>query len=305
MSKARELVSSETSSGEEQTDDYSSEEIESEPEPIRKSSAPPAAARKPQTPSAIMPAPSDEDSESESESESEKKSRKKSKAKGKDKASAASASASAARSTRKRAVEEGKVTEPTVTKKLKNSKKAESETSEKKQLCQRLWRLWSQANEIASSMEFCSLGPRKNPTRMIILTRFFYNSEKMCGAEKENVIEKANGSGAEEENGVEKANGSGAEKENGVEKANGSGVDTNNIKDSVASERRIVRMRERLLSGLGNVPAVGDFMLKEGEWGLRRTKKLESEEMEMYVRHFEVKTHQAKLLLQMMKSWGH
>ncbi|GER31478.1 rRNA 2'-O-methyltransferase fibrillarin [Striga asiatica] len=134
-------------------------------------------------------------------------------------------------------------------------------------------------------------------------------SEKMCGAEKENMVEKANGSGAEEENGVGKANGSGAEKENGVEKANRSGVDTNNIKDSVASERRIVRMRERLLSDLGNVPAVGDLMLKEGEMGVKEDeealKKLESEETEMYVRHFEVKTHQAKLLLQMMKSWGH
>ncbi|GER35395.1 DNA-binding storekeeper protein-relatedtranscriptional regulator, partial [Striga asiatica] len=109
MSKARELVSSETSSGEEQTDDSSSEEIESEPEPIRKSSAPPAAARKPQTPSLDGPLP-------------------------------------AARSTRKRAVEEGKVTEPTVTKKSKNSKKAEPETSEKKQLFQRIW---SEADEIA------------------------------------------------------------------------------------------------------------------------------------------------------------
>ncbi|CAA0839126.1 DNA-binding storekeeper protein-related transcriptional regulator [Striga hermonthica] len=124
MSKAREPVSSETSSGEEKTHDSSSEEIDSEPEQIRKSSAPPAAARKPQTPSAIMPAPS---------------------AKGKDKATAASASASASRSTRKRAVQEDNGTEATGKKKSKNSKKAEPE-AEKKQLFQRIW---SEADEIA------------------------------------------------------------------------------------------------------------------------------------------------------------
>ncbi|GER49317.1 DNA-binding storekeeper protein-relatedtranscriptional regulator [Striga asiatica] len=109
MAKAREPVSSGISSGEEETHDSSSEEIGSEPEQIRKTSAPPAASRKPQ---------SDEDSES----ESDKKPRKKSKSKRKDKAAAASASA--ARSTKKRAVEEVKGTEPTVTKKSKNSKKA-------------------------------------------------------------------------------------------------------------------------------------------------------------------------------------
>ncbi|GER49269.1 DNA-binding storekeeper protein-relatedtranscriptional regulator [Striga asiatica] len=125
MSKSREPekpVSSETSSGEEETDDSSSEEIESEPEPIRKSSPPPAAARKPHTPSGAKPDPPD------------------------DKDKAVAASASRVRSTRKRAVEEVKGTEPTVTKKSKNSKEAEPEASEKKPLFQRIW---SESDEIA------------------------------------------------------------------------------------------------------------------------------------------------------------
>ncbi|GER49293.1 DNA-binding storekeeper protein-relatedtranscriptional regulator [Striga asiatica] len=140
MLKSREPekpVSSETSSGEEETDDSSSEEIESEPEPSRKSSPPPAAARKPHTPSGAKPDPPEEDSGS----ESDKKSRKNSKAKG-----TVAASTSRVRPTRKRAVEKVKGTEPTVTKKSKNSKEAEPEASEKKQLFQRLW---SESDEIA------------------------------------------------------------------------------------------------------------------------------------------------------------
>ncbi|GER49228.1 DNA-binding storekeeper protein-relatedtranscriptional regulator [Striga asiatica] len=108
MAKAREPVSSGISSGEEETENSSSEEIGSEPSP------PPAAATKPQpkTPSAIIPA-------QDSESESDRKARKKSKSK-----------KSRARSTRKRAVEEVKGTEPTVTKKSKNSKKAREPVEE-------------------------------------------------------------------------------------------------------------------------------------------------------------------------------
>ncbi|GER37914.1 hypothetical protein STAS_14355 [Striga asiatica] len=79
----------------------------------------------------------------------------------------------------------------------------------------------------------------------------------------------------------------------------------NNIKDSVASKRRFVRMTERLLSGLGeNIPAVGDLKLEEGEMGVKEDKeawkKLENKEMEVLVRHFELKTQQSKLLLQIM-----
>ncbi|CAA0839127.1 DNA-binding storekeeper protein-related transcriptional regulator [Striga hermonthica] len=139
-------------------------------------------------------------------------------------------------------------------------------------------------------------------------------SEKVWGTEKDEVQktsgsgakkENANGSRAENENpngsGAEKenANGSGAEKDNRVEKAN-------NIKDSLASERRSVGIWERrLLSGLGDVRAVGDVMLREGEMGTKddeeELKKLESEETEVYARLFELKTQKAKLLQKMMK----
>ncbi|GER51223.1 DNA-binding storekeeper protein-relatedtranscriptional regulator [Striga asiatica] len=355
MSKSREPekpVSSETFSGEEETDDSSSEEIESEPEPIRRSSPPPAAARKPHTPSGTKPAPPDEDSGSESESESDKKSRK--------------------NSTRKRAVEEVKGTEPTVTKKSKNSKEAEPEASEKKQLFQRIWSESDEIRLLNGIMQFraekksdphdnmdaflafikkdlhidvTKTQMRKKISRM--KEKYTNNkrkeqegkgraftsqheqeaydlSEKVWGAEKENRVEKANGSGpkkenrvekangsrAEKENMVEKANGSMAEKENGFEKANGSESDPNNIKDSMASERRFVQTKARLLSGLDeNLPAVGDLKLEEGEMGVKEYeeawKKLENEEMEVNVRYFEVMTQHSKLLLQIMKSRSH
>ncbi|CAA0816481.1 DNA-binding storekeeper protein-related transcriptional regulator [Striga hermonthica] len=341
MSKAREPVSSETSSGEEKTHDSSSEEIESEPEQIRKSSAPPAAARKPQTPSAIMPAPS---------------------AKGKDKATVASASASASRSTRKRAVQDVNGTEATGNKKSKKSKKAEPEASEKKQLFQRIW---SEADEIAILNGMLQFRAEKksepsdnfdvffelikknlhfDATRAQLKDKIYrlkkkytnkgkgnegkgttftsrheqeaYDlSEKVWGTENENEVQKTSGSGAKKAN----ANGSGAENENPngseaeKENANGNGADkenrveeANNIKDSLASERRSVGMRERLVSGLGDVRAVGDVVLREGEMGTKddeeELKKLESEEIEVYARLFELKTQKAKLLHRMMKS---
>ncbi|CAA0809781.1 Mediator-associated protein 1 [Striga hermonthica] len=374
MSKARQPekpVFSETSS----YDHSSSEEIESEPEPIRKSSAPPAAAKKPetrsaqpaeshkmsrkkskakgkevkgkgptvakksknskkaepQTPVASKPAPPDEDSGS--ESESEKNSRKESKRKGKDK-------------TRKRALDaEGTV--PTVTKNLKTSKKAEPEASEKKVLFQRIW---SESDEIAllnGILQFraenkCDPYDNMDAFRAYIKKNLHFDvrrnqlrdkmsrmkkkyttnkrkeqegkgrrftsqheqeaydlSDKVWGADKEN----ATGSGPEKEKGVEKGNGSEAKKEMGVEKGN-------NIKDLVASERRFVRMKEMLFSGLGeNVLAVGDLKLEEEEMGVKEDKeawkKLHNEAMEVDVKHFELKTQQSKLLVQIMKSRGY
>ncbi|GER49271.1 DNA-binding storekeeper protein-relatedtranscriptional regulator [Striga asiatica] len=322
MAKAREPVSS---SGEEETENSSSEEIGSEPEQMRKTSPPPAAARKPQTPSAIIPAPSDEDSES----ESDRKARNNSKAK-----------KSRARSTRKRAVEEVKGTESTVTKKSKKSKKAEPE---KKQMFQRIW---SEADQITilnailqfraekksdlnenfdAFFEFIKKNLQIEATRAQLrgkisrMKKKYTNykrkehdgkgrtftsqhereaydlSEKVWGAEKEN----ANGSGSEKENpngsGAEKENAAG-EKENMVEKGNGSG-----------SERRFVWMSESLLRGLGDVPAVED---KEGQMGNKEDdealENLEIEEMKMYLKHFELKAQKAQLFLQMMiKSRGH
>ncbi|GER49263.1 DNA-binding storekeeper protein-relatedtranscriptional regulator [Striga asiatica] len=324
MAKAREPVSSGTSSGEEETDDSSSEEIGSEPEQIRKTSPPPAAARKPQTPSAIIPAPSDEDSESESP-------RKKSKAKGKDKAAAASASA--ARSTRKRAVEEVKGTEPAVTKKSKKSKKAETreettvpEDMERGRRNHHPHRNSDLNDNLDAFFEFIKKNLQIEATRAQLRDKIFRMKKKYRNNKRKehdgkgrtftsqhereayDLSEKVWGEaydlsekvwGAEKENVVEKANGSMAEKENGVEKTNGSGADTNTIKDSVASERRFVQMKARLLSGLGeNLPAVGD--VKEYEW-----KKLENEEMEVNARYFEVMTQHSKLLLQIKKSRGH
>ncbi|CAA0839086.1 Chaperone DnaJ-domain superfamily protein [Striga hermonthica] len=290
MSKAREPV--EIASD----DNSSSEEIESEPESIWKSSAAPASARKPQTPSATKPAPPDEDSGSDI------KSRKHTTATGKDKAAAASASP--ARSTRKRVVEEVKGTEPTVTKKQKNSKKAEPEASDKKKMFQRIW---SDADEIAvlngimqfraekkfdpygnfdAFFEFIKKNLHIDVTKKQLRDKMFRMKKKYTNNKRKE--EEGKGRtftsqqeqeaydlsekvwGAEKDNGVEKANGSGAEKENVVEKANGSGADTNNI--------------------------------MEDEEAL---KKLEIEEMEVYVRHFKVKVEQAKLLLQVMKSQVH
>ncbi|GER27885.1 DNA-binding storekeeper protein-relatedtranscriptional regulator [Striga asiatica] len=302
MSRSREPekpVSSETTSGEEENVDSSSEDIESEPESIQKSSAPPAAARKSQTRSATNPVPTDEDSGSESESESESNTRKKSQSKGKDKAIAASASP--ARSTRKRAVEEVNGTEPTVTKKSKNSKKAEPEASEKKQFFQRIW---SEADEIAllnGIMQFRAENKSDPHYDMDAFYEFIKKDlhfdvtrsqlrDKMSKMKKKYTNNKSKGKGRtftsqhEQEAFDLSEKVWGTEKENGVEKANGSGADTNNI------ERRY---------------ELGDNVPVEEEEIDKALKKLEIEEMEVYVRLFEVKTEKAKLLLKIMKSRGH
>ncbi|CAA0839084.1 DNA-binding storekeeper protein-related transcriptional regulator [Striga hermonthica] len=319
MSKAREPVSSETSS-------YDDSSSESETEQIRKSSAPPASARKPQTPSATKPAQPDEDSGSgsESESESDIKTSKQTKATGKDKAAAASASP--ARSTKKRAVEELKGTETTVTKKQKNSKKAEPEASQKKKMFQRIW---SDADEIAvlkgimqfraekksdpygnfdTFFEFIKKKLHIDVTKKQLRDKMFrmkkkYTNNKskeeegkgrtFASQHEEEAYDLSNKVwGAEKDNWVEKADGSGDEKEEGVEKGSGSGADTNNIKEGAEKEEGVKKAND---SG-------ADINNIEDEEAL---KKLEIEEMEVYMRHFEVKVEQAKLLLQVMKSQVH
>ncbi|GER51227.1 DNA-binding storekeeper protein-relatedtranscriptional regulator [Striga asiatica] len=222
----------------------------------------------------------------------------------------AAASASPARSTRKRAVVEVKGTEPTVTKKSNNSKKAKPEASEKKQLFQRIW---SESDEIAllngimqfraekkcdphdnmdSFHDFIKKNLHFDVTRTQLRDKMSKMKKKYTNNKRKEQEDKGRTFTSQHEQEAYDLSEKvwGAEKENGVEKANGSGANTNNIEDSRASERRYE---------LGdNVP------VEEGEME-EAWKKFEIEEMEINVRHFEVKTQQAKLLLQIMKSRGH
>ncbi|CAA0839362.1 DNA-binding storekeeper protein-related transcriptional regulator [Striga hermonthica] len=289
MSKSREPgkpVSSETTSGDEENVDSSSEEIESE----TKSSAPPANARKPRAPSATKPAPPDEDSGSESESESD--ARRKSQSKGKDKATAASASP--ARSTKKRAVEEFKGAESTFSKKSKKG-------SEKNQFFQRVW---SEADEIAllnGIMQFRAEKKSDPHDDMHAFHEFIKKDlhfdvtmsqlrDKISKTKKKYTNNKSKGEGRiftsqhEQEAYDLSEKVWGAVKENGVEKGNGSGADANNI------DRRYE---------LGDNVPVEERELDEA-W-----KKIEIEEMEVYARLFEIKIEKSKLLLKVMKSRGH
>ncbi|GER49323.1 DNA-binding storekeeper protein-relatedtranscriptional regulator, partial [Striga asiatica] len=263
MAKAREPVSSGTSSGEEETENSSSEEIGSEPEQIRKTSPPPAAAKKPHTPSAIIPA---QDSESESDRKASKKSKpKKSRARSK---------------ARKRAVEEVKGTEPTVTMKSKKSKKAEPE---KKQPFQRIW---SEADQITILNKILQFRAEKNSDLNENFDAFFEFIKKNLQIEAtraqlrdkisrmkkkytNNKRKEHDGKGrtftsqhereaydlSEKVWGAEKenANGSGAEKENGngsgseKENPNGSGAEKENPNGSGTEKENAAGEKENMV----------------------------------------------------------